>query len=337
MRSAIFGEPGEINIIESPEPVLKDGWVVVSVGSVGICGTDLHMLHGRMGAKRGLRPGHELSGIVQSKCANTEFKLGDKVAIEPSHACGNCDYCKSGLPNHCEQLAIFGVTRDGGLSELIVVPEKSLYQVDQSLSFETIALCEPLAVCLRGTRLAEVKPGSKVVILGGGAIGLMSIITAQHYGANEIHVIAKYPHQRELAASLGATRVYENAELAVNQLGSRYIDNAIETVGGNARTLNDSIRLTKPGGTVAILGAFSGETPISAFLLMVKELRLVGSSCYAHEEPQGDFALASSLLPTYQQSISKLVTHRFPLTSAKEAFNTAYDKSQKSIKVQIQP
>ena len=337
MKSAVFEKPGIIHLMDSPEPILEAGWSLIAIGAVGICGTDLHMLHGDMGDKNGIRPGHEISGVVERCSKGGEIREGDLVTIEPAHACGTCNYCIQGLPNHCKELAIFGVTRDGGLTELMAIPEKCLYSVSKSLPIEVVALCEPLAVCLRVARLTKIQKGDTVAILGGGSIGLISIIAAKHLGADEIHVIAKYQHQRELALELGAKRVYANSDQALKEIGDRHIDISIETVGSRANTLDKAIYLTKPGGTIGVLGAFSDKVSISAFLLMVKELRIVGSSCYGHEAPQADFSLASSILSFYKDSLLKLVTHCFSLDQVSEAFRAAENKNERSIKVQIKP
>jgi threonine dehydrogenase-like Zn-dependent dehydrogenase len=121
------------------------------------------------------------------------------------------------------------------------------------------------------------------------------------------------------------------------ELGDSSSDRVIETVGGHASTLSDAVRLTRPGGTVSMLGVFEGPAPLPALDFSLKELELVGSNCYGRVGPRTDFAIAIDLLRKHQAELTALITHRFPLEEINRAFETAGDKRSRSIKVHILP
>jgi threonine dehydrogenase-like Zn-dependent dehydrogenase len=337
MKAAAFADPGSIEIIEAQTPELPPGWVRLSVASVGICGTDLHLLHGMMGDRRGIQPGHEVSGIIEHVGDGVALQSGTRVAVEPAHGCGECHHCQSGFPNRCAKLTLFGVTTNGGMADLLAVPAQCLHPIAADVSLTMAALCEPLAVCLRAARLADIGPGDRVAILGAGSIGLVAIVAARAAGAEEVYITARHPHQQALAQAMGADRVFANGRDAAAALGNENVDVVIETVGGEADTLTEAIYLARPGGTIAMLGAFAGTPEVPAFVFMAKELRLVGSNCYGHDGPHGDFALATQLAQKYQDDLLPLVTHTFALDQVAEAFATAEDKSTRSVKVHVQP
>ncbi len=337
MKAAAFGDPGSIELLTAASPETPPGWVRLSVGSVGICGTDLHLLHGRMGDRRGISPGHEVGGTLEAVGDDVTLTTGTRVAVEPLHGCGTCHHCRNGFPNRCAGLTLFGVTASGGMAEQLSVPAACVYPVAEGVSDTMAALCEPLAVCLRAVRLADVAMGHRVAILGAGSIGLCAIVAAQAAGAREVFVTARHGHQRELALDLGATEVFADGRSATAALGDQHVDVVLETVGGSARTLAEAIHLVRPGGVIGMVGAFDGSTPIPAFQFMAKELRMVGSSCYGHEGPEKDFAQATRLAAAYQDALVPLVTHTFALDEVEAAFATAEDKSTGSIKVHVRP
>ncbi|MGH7879198.1 MAG: zinc-binding dehydrogenase, partial [Candidatus Binataceae bacterium] len=182
-----------------------------------------------------------------------------------------------------------------------------------------------------------IEAGDRVVIIGAGTIGLMSILTARAAGASTILVLARHPHQAQAAAALGADGVCESVDVLLKQLGETPVDCVIETVGGRAATLTDAVRIVRPGGVVSMLGVFEGATAIPALDFSTKEVTLVGSNCYGRHGSRTDFALAIELLRNHASSLIALVTHRFPLDQVNEAFSTAADKHSGSIKVHIVP
>ena len=183
----VFGEDGAISVRERDLPEPRPGWVRVAVTVSGICGSDLHLLHGRFGPNRGIQPGHEIAGIVDAVgTAVTGCESGALVAIEPLVGCGDCHFCGVGTANLCPDNRMFGFALPGGLAQHVCVPAAVTYPLDPSLDARAAGLTEPFAVCVRGVRLAQVGVGDRVAVLGAGSIGLLSILAARHAGAAEL-------------------------------------------------------------------------------------------------------------------------------------------------------
>ena len=337
MRAAVFGETGEISVVtrEASEP--RPGWVRLAVAAVGICGSDLNLLYTHAAAAKGVQPGHEVAGVVEAAGDGVIIETGTRVALEPLIGCGHCNQCRRGAHNLCPTLKLCGFTRPGGMAEMVNVPHEGLHVLPDDLSLHVAALIEPMAVCVRGVRLAEIEPGDTVAILGCGSIGLLAILAARSAGAREILVTARYPHQQELALAMGAQGVFDTAQALLEAAGDQHVDVVVETVGGRADTLTEAVRVARHGGRILMLGVFEGSTPLPAFDFFRKELTLRASNCYGRERRHGDFSVATHLVHAHSNDVEPLITHRFKLDQVAEAFATAADKKTSSIKVQVEP
>ena len=336
MRAAVFNEQRQLEIQDRPMPEPEPGWVRIAIGAVGICGTDLHLMHGKFGAVAGLQPGHEVAGFVDKVGDGVGLTSGMLVAFEPLTSCGSCRHCLEHQYNRCASSRIFGVNRKGGMAEYLTVPADRLHSVQATVAANVAALAEPLAVCSRGIAMAALNSISQVAILGAGTIGLLAIVAAQHAGANSVSITARHPQQQALARALGAD-VFESCEAMQKALGEDTVDAVIETVGGDARTLTDAVTLARRGGRIVMLGLFDGAPRIPGLAFSTKELTLLGSNCYSHSGGHSDFGAGVALMQANAQRIEPLITHRFGLVDANLAFATAADKSSGSIKVQIEP
>ena len=337
MKAAIFGDTGDIVVREAKLPETRPGWVRLAVSSVGICGSDLNLLYAHGDASRGVQPGHEIAGVIDSVGDDVALPTGKLVAVEPLHGCGHCRYCAAGLRNLCPDNRLFGFTARGGMAEYVTVPEDTLYELPAGLPSHIAALTEPLAVCVRGLRLSRLDVQARVAILGAGSIGLLSILCAKAAGAGEVLITARHPHQQELARHLGADLVFDSAGSLLEAVGPDYVDVVVETVGGQADTLSESVEVARHGGRVVILGVFEGKPGLPGWEMFRKELTLIASNCYGRECHRPDFALATDLVAEHRQLLEPLITHRFKLDQVAEAFTTAADKSTQSIKVQVNP
>jgi 2-desacetyl-2-hydroxyethyl bacteriochlorophyllide A dehydrogenase len=325
---------GRIEAVEVPRPDPGVGEVRVRVRRCGICGSDLHYFTGHS-APPGVCPGHEISGEVDAVGTGVSgWHEGDRVAIEPLERCGTCSRCLAGDYHLCRELGILGLTRAGGMATHVVTPAYTLFALPPSVDFALGALCEPLAVTVHGARLAGVREGARVLVLGAGTIGLLAIVAARRLGAGFVAATAKHAHQRDLALGLGCDQVLEPA--AVDGLGERP-EAVIETVGGTARTVGDAVRVIVPGGTVSIIGLFEETPAFEPLVMLAKEVRLVGSMTYNRHGAEADFDTALALLADRGEDLRPLLTHAFPLDRAQEAFQTAADKSTGAIKVAIEP
>jgi threonine dehydrogenase-like Zn-dependent dehydrogenase len=287
-----------------------------------------------------LLPGHEIGGtvdLVGDSSDGVALEVGQAVAIEPLVTCGQCPHCRTGDYTRCPTRMLLGVTGRGGMAELMTAPAASVYPLPAGLSGADGALVEPLAVCVRGVRRAGVSLGDRVLVLGSGSIGLLSLLTARAAGASEVAVTARHPHQQAAAQRFGADVVFGSSKEAAQGLGDSWPDVIIETVGGKATTIKDAVRLSRPGGSIGMLGIFDSETPLPGLDFSTKELSLVGANCYARAGVRSDFDVAVSLLAQHAEQVRSIVTHRFALDDVNEAFRTAADKSSQSIKVEIEP
>ncbi len=337
MKAAHFNGPGIIelsqyDIIEPPP-----GWVRIQVASVGICGTDLHLLQAHNFPNEGMRPGHELAGYVDVAGDDVEFKFGEQVSVEPLLGCDSCFSCHTGHRNRCSDFRVFGVHEPGGIAEYINVPAELVYGLPKTLDPKIGALCEPMAVVVRGVRRGRVGIGSRVAVLGAGSIGLLAIVAARSAGATDVYATARYPRQAELAKAMGATQVFSSGKELLKELGNQHIDVALETVGGSADTIAESCRLVRPGGAIVMLGIFDGNTEVPGYEFAVRELSMFGSSCYARDETEGDFSTACKLVVQHEALLKPLNSHTFSLDQVQDAFATAADKSKGAIKIQIVP
>jgi len=339
MKAAVWNRSRELEIVERDLPETRPGWLRVRLGAVGICGSDLHMQRGEIiPAVPGLQPGHEMAGTVDTAGDGTGFAPGELVAIEPIHGCGSCLYCRSGRHNLCiGGSMLMGLSGNGGMAEYLLAHRKQVYRLAADLAIHLGALAEPMAVAVRAVRLGGIGMGSRVAVLGAGTIGLLCIAAAKAAGAADVLITARHPHQAELARHLGASEVYATSEALLADVGGRLIDTVIETVGGTANTMAESVAIASAGGSIVMLGLFDGDTSFPGLPFLAKELRMFGSNCYAFDNGHSDFGEAVGLIERNRDVLDPLVTHRFPLADVEEAFRTAGDKSTRSVKVQINP
>ncbi len=324
----------ELRETEVPQP--GAGEVLVRVRACGVCGTDLHSYNGVFPAMPTISPGHEFAGEVAGTGDGvTGFAPGQRVAVEPLRYCRECAYCRAGQYQLCPQRVLLGTFAPGGLSQFVSVPAYALYPLPDALDFGLGALVEPLAVAVHGLHIVDLRMGERVLVLGSGAIGLLSILAARHAGASEVIATYRHEHQGQAALAAGAGRAVPASE--TGGLDKEGIDVVVETVGGTAPTLAQALGIVRPGGRVCVLGLFTQPAQINALGLMLKETRVTGGITYCRPGPRSDFDVAMGILQSQPVRARALITHRFPLVEAAEAFRTAADKSSGSIKVQVAP
>lgn len=307
----------------------------VRIERCGVCGSDLHCFRGHAPLPP-VCPGHEMSGIVDAVgSATSGIREGDRVAVEPLHRCGQCRHCRAGSYHLCGRLGLCGVTEPGGMATRLVVPAVTAFPLPAGVDFELGALAEPTAVAVHAARLGGVTQGSKVLVLGAGTIGLVAAVAARHLGASYVAIGARHPQQKRLAESLGVDEVLDPSNL---RSAGEKPDVVIETVGGRATTVADGMLAVARGGTVVVVGLFE-ETPVfDPGVMVMKEVRLVGSMVY--NRPPGraaDFEVALECLSAHAASMRGLVTHTFALGDVQRAFETAADKTSGAVKVMLAP
>ncbi len=336
MRAAFIAgkEQTEIRDVDVPSPGV--GEVLVRVRTCGICGSDLHFYHGAFPASPNISPGHEFAGEVAEVGESVSgFEVGQRVVVEPIRRCQECAYCRTGRYHLCARHVLLGTFAAGGLSEYVCVPAYTLYALPEDLDFELGALVEPMAVAVHGVHIVELSMGERVLVLGSGTIGLFSIIAAKAAGAGEVIATYRHDHQGEAALAAGASQVVRDSE--ISGLGKEGIDVVLETVGGSAPTLAQALGVVRPGGRISVLGIFTGAVQIGGLALILKEVTITGGITYCRPGQHSDFDLALGILQADPERARAVITHRFPLERAGEAFATAADKGTKSLKVHVVP
>ena len=182
---------------------------------------------------------------------------------------------------------------------------------------------------------------ARVLVIGAGTIGLLSVLAAKAAGAGEVWLTARHPHQAELGAALGASRVLNESEAepgALAGVGAEApIDLVLETVGGSADTLHAAAAALRPGGVVSVLGVFLGDVAVPAFPLLLKEGTLAWSNCYEHRADGSDFADAIALLTAHRDALAPLATASVALDEIARGLELAADKKSGAVKVTVRP
>ena len=326
---------GEFRLKDEPEPVVGSDAHLIRVSAVGLCGSDLHWYTGAgIGDARLRQPlvlGHEFAGIIDSGA-----RKGQPVAVDPAIVCGQCRYCTEGNPNLCENQRFAGHgTMDGALSEKICWPKSLVHALPEELSAIEGAMLEPLGVALHALDLGHVLPGMSVGIFGCGPIGLMLVQLSRAAGATQIIATDRLTHRLDAARAFGATHGIlaadgqENTEVsaAADQGG---VDIAFEAAGDND-AVETAIRAARPGSKVILIGIPDDDrTEFPASVARRKGLTLKLVRRMKHSYPRAIHLTRRKIV-----DLSGLVTHRFPLSEYREAFEAA--KNREGIKVIIEP
>jgi len=218
---------------------------------------------------------------------------------------------------------IFGMGRDGGMAEELLVPERSLVPLPKGVAVRDASLVEPLAVAVHGLRMAGVDGSVRVAVVGGGAIGLCAVAVAKAFGATP-HLVARHETQREAGERLGAVAMEGEFDVVVD-------------AAGTASALETAAALARPGGSLLLLATYWEGFAPPAFSICLKEIRILPSSLYSQGDSERDIETAVRLLAENPEIARSLISHRFPLEAASEAFAVAADRSQGVIKVVLEP
>ncbi|TMR90988.1 zinc-dependent alcohol dehydrogenase [Nonomuraea basaltis] len=311
----------EIGIREADPSPPKAGQVQIEVAYTGICGTDLHILHGHMDAR--VKPptvvGHEMSGVIATVGDGVSgWVAGDHVTVMPLDWDGTCPACRAGNEHICQNLTFVGIDSPGALQRLWNVDADLLVRLPKTLRLDHAALVEPVAVAVHDVRRAELAPGDRVVVVGGGPIGVLIAAVARHEGA-EVVIVEIDPLRRETAAAMGfgvldpsATDQVAWVEEWTRGAGA---DVAFEVSGAAAAVLGVT-DLVKVRGTVVVVAIHPEPRPVNLQRVFWRELRLLGARVYQ----RADFVRAVELLDTGVIPAGELITEVVPITGTADAF-----------------
>lgn len=285
MKAVQLQEVGVVRLVELPDPQPRADEVLIRVSAAGMCGSDRHLVSGEYPGQTPVILGHEFEGIVISGHENDNVRIGDRVTVNPNIACGVCSYCARGLVAHCRHLSAYGVDRDGGFAELVAVRTAQAHALPATLGEHLGALCEPLSCCLRAIDRAEIRPGQRVAVIGGGVMGQLLVQLARLAGATEVIMSTRQQQRRQLAESLGATASFDPTDhdrrapdSDAAALDSAGFDVVLEAAGAPG-SFEQAIAIARPAGTVVIVGAAPQQmtSTIRPFEIFERELRIVGS------------------------------------------------------------
>lgn len=311
------------------------GQVRVRIAAGGICGSDLHYFqHGGFGAIRVKHPmvlGHEVAGVIDAVGAGVNLAIGQAVAVNPSLPCNRCRFCLDGAQQHCLDMRFYGSAMrdphiDGGFREALVCEATQAVPLPEGLDTTTAAFAEPLAVCLHAARQAGPLLGRRVLVTGCGPIGALAIAAARMGGAREIVATDLSDAPKPVALKMGADRFHADA-LTGYAADKGQFDVALEA-SGSPRALLGILPVVRPGGTIVQIG-IGGDVPVPMSVLAAKEITWRGTFRF-----HAEFAMAVEALAARRIDVAPLLTERFPIERAAEAFALAADRSR-AMKVQI--
>jgi 2-desacetyl-2-hydroxyethyl bacteriochlorophyllide A dehydrogenase len=329
VKAAVISAPGKVTIAEIPDPTPGPRDVVVEVAACGLCGTDLHILHGEFAPSLPLVPGHEFAGQVVAVGADvTEVRMGDRVAVDPSLFCHDCHYCRRGRSNLCERWAAIGVTRAGGAAQYAVAPVGNCVKLPEHVRVEDAALIEPLSCAVRGYDVLRNQLATHVLIYGSGTMGLMMLELAKRTGATTVDVVDINPERLATASRLGCSATAASAEELDRPRGWDVVIDAT----GNQRAIQDGLSRVAKGGTFLQFGVadYAARASIEPYRIYHEEITITGSMAVLHS-----FERAAELFAEGVLDPQVFISHRMPL----EQYAQALDQFAAGVgrKIQVQP
>lgn len=334
MRVSVLRGIRDVAVEERSVPEPGPGDVLVRVGSVGVCGSDVHYYeHGRIGpfvVDRPLVLGHEAGGEVAGVGPGVvSLGPGMRVSVGPGVPCRLCSQCLAGRYNLCPDIRFFATPPyDGSFCEYVVMPEAFVHAVPDGVSDDAAGLVEPLSVGVWACRRGRVTPGSRVLVTGAGPIGLVCVQTALAFGATEVAVSDVNPHRLELARRLGAATV----DVSRTSLrDAAFEPDVLLECSGHAGATLDAIRTVARAGHVVLVGMGGDELTIPLPYVQDHELVLTGAFRYANTWPT-----AIALVATGRVDLDVLVTGHYGLDDVEQALTVAA-RDNATVKVVVRP
>lgn len=338
MKAARFLGNETFEVAELPQPHAGPGELVLRNKVCGVCGTDVHIYHGEPGSADVCPPvvlGHEYSAqVVEVGPGVSGFAVGDHVTVDPNIYCGCCDPCQNGKKQLCQHMEAIGVTRDGGFAQYSLIPASQAFKLDPTVSFEAAAMAEPLACCIHGIDLAGIRPGQKVCVVGGGAIGLIMVQLAKLSGAAKILLSELNQKRREAGLTLGADVAIDPTQPGWEEVFSREMGEGAHVViecVGNVPAVKSAFQFAAKGATILLFSVPKVDSTFELPLFDVykKELTIKGS--FVNPDTH---ARAVELINHGKVDFGPIITHRFTLDQLPQAI--AMQMSDESIKVVVE-
>ena len=308
MQAARLLTIGDLRLVDTDIPIPGDAEIVVKVAAAGICGTDRHLFKGEFPGRTPVTLGHEFAGFITASGAEVSLPIGSLVTCDPNIPCGTCEFCRVGRPNLCLDNIATGIHRDGGFADYACFPAHRAHLLPPGLNTEHGAFCEPLACTLHGIDLGNPMPGQRVIVLGGGVIGLLALQLAHNAGA-EVMLVTRQQVKRDLAMDLGATTTAATTKDALT-LWPQGADLVLECAGV-VETVESAPYLTRRGGKVVILGVLpqGQKVQIEPLDLLLREITLIHSFINPFTQSRAAAMIASGKI-----ALNPLISRRIPLS-----------------------
>ena len=343
MKSLLLREYGHLEIAEMPRPVPGPGEVLVRVAACGICGSDVHGYDGSSGRRiPPLVMGHEAAGTVAAVGSGvTEYREGDRVTFDSTVYCGECDFCRRGEMNLCDQREVVGVScgdyrRHGAFAEFVTVPERIVYRLPDAMEFEEAAMLEAVSVALHAVHLSGSGEDRTALVIGAGMIGLLTMQAARALGYGRVTIGDIDATRLALARTLGADETLDSSGAewiaAVREkTGGHGADVVFEAVGRNA-TVGAAIDGVRKGGTVVLIGNISPEVTLPLQKVVSRQVRLQGSAASCGEYPE-----AMEMVTSGRIRIEPLITAVATLEEGPRWFERLHSGEPNLMKVVLTP
>jgi len=343
MQALLLNNYMELELTEMPAPVPAPDEVLVRVAACGICGSDVHGLDGSSGRRiPPLVMGHEASGVVAAVGAKVRrVREGDRVAFDSTIWCGACHFCRRGEMNLCDNRQVLGVScgeyrRHGAFAEYVVVPERVIAPLPETLSFEEAAMIEPASVAVHAVNLTPVRLGDTAVVVGTGMIGLLVVQALRLAGCGRIIAVDVDAARLRMASEFGAdvevnAREADPAAVVAELTSGRGADIAIEAVGAT-EPIATAIACLRKGGALTLVGNVTPRVELALQAVVTRELRLVGScaSC-------GEYPAVIALMARGALRVRPMISAVAPLAEAPHWFDRLYRKEPNLMKVILKP
>jgi 2-desacetyl-2-hydroxyethyl bacteriochlorophyllide A dehydrogenase len=322
MLAAQITAPGQTRVIEATIPEPGPDEVLIRVRAAGICGTDLHILHGTYEATYPITPGHEFSGEVAAVGANvTRYRAGDRVTADPNIPCGKCPFCQRNEPNQCKTLQAVGVTRNGAFAEYVSVPQSVVFPIGD-LSYAAAALVEPLACVVWGLKRINVQPGDSALVFGAGPMGVLVMQALRSAGAARVVVTETVQSRLDMARQLGASATIPAGDQQADHLGELAplgYDIVVDATGIPA-VLQQCFDYVRPRGRVWVFGVCPPDSQVAfdPYTVFRKDLSIIGSFAVNRTFPESIALIQGGAI-----NVEALISHRLPLAEFAGALHLA--------------
>lgn len=339
MKAVAIKGKREFEIVDMDEPIKGEGKVLIEVTKSGICGSDIH--YWEAGEPKGLVMGHEYAGVVHDVGDRTDLKVGDRVTALPISPCGMCDACISGNPQYCPETWTYAtglsLENPGGLTSKIAVRSDMVMKVPDEISDDEVAMVEPTAVGLHAIHLADIKIGDRVLIIGGGIIGLISAMFAKMEGASYVALSETNEARGKKSLELGVCNKWFDAKngQSIQEMideTSGGFDVVIECCG-NASAVTSSLTVVKPGGMVILVGVSLGAITVPMVTAVMKELTVKGAIAYTKDE----FKTCIDLMASKQINVMKFVGEIVGLEEVQASYEKLTSGESEVVKILVDP